>query len=119
MDQTIDNIPGTVLLVNTADHEAGSHASGNKNDVVLMPTPSDDPEDPLRWSRKRKFWGLIMTLVYTLGVGIPTTLHYSVIADITADTGISTAQLVQGNGVMFLFLGCECSHRCNLMIRER
>lgn len=48
-----------------------------------------------------------MVMVYALGVGIPTTLHYSVIADITRDTGISTAELVQGNGVMFLFLGCE------------
>lgn len=50
-----------------------------------------------------------MTFVYTLfGVGIPTTLHYSVIADITRDTGISTTDLVQGNGVMFLFLGWAC-----------
>ncbi|GAB7356921.1 hypothetical protein MBLNU459_g7771t3 [Dothideomycetes sp. NU459] len=51
---------------------------------------------------------LSMVYVFTLGVGIPTTLQYSVLADITRDTGISTADLVQGTGVMFLFLGWAC-----------
>lgn len=100
-------VPGTVHLVDLAGHQSdGEHASGRK-DIVLVPQPSHDPEDPLRWPSKRKSWALAMVIVYTLGIGIPTTLHYSVIADITRDTGISTAELVQGNGVMFLFLGCK------------
>lgn len=102
-----DLVPGTVHLVDLAGQQSeGEHASGRK-DIVLVPQPSNDPEDPLRWPAKRKFWALGMVIVYTLGIGIPTTLHYSVIADITRDTGISTAELVQGNGVMFLFLGCK------------
>ena len=36
------------------------------------------------------------------------TLQYSVLADITRDTGISTADLVQGTGFCFLFLGWSC-----------
>lgn len=104
---THDIVPGTVHLVDLVGHQSKyQHASG-RQDIVLVPQPSDDPEDPLRWSSKRKFWALTMVMVYTLGTGIPTTLHYSVLADITRDTGISTAELVQGNGVMFLFLGCE------------
>ncbi|KAI7058224.1 MFS general substrate transporter, partial [Hortaea werneckii] len=101
-------VPGTVYLIDIAGKAStGEHASG-KTDIVLVPQPSRDPEDPLRWTSKRKFWALAMVAVYTLGVGIPTTLHYSVLADITADTGISTTDLVQGNGVMFLFLGWGC-----------
>ncbi|RMY23093.1 hypothetical protein D0867_02274 [Hortaea werneckii] len=101
-------VPGTVQLIDIAGQAStGEHASG-KTDIVLVPQPSRDPEDPLRWTSKRKFWALAMVAVYTLGVGIPTTLHYSVLADITADTGISTTDLVQGNGVMFLFLGWGC-----------
>lgn len=108
-----DIVPGTVHLIDLAGQETnGLHASG-RQDIVLVPQPSNDPEDPLRWSTKRKFWSLAMVTVYTLGVGIPTTLHYSVIADITRDTGISTADLVQGNGVMFLFLGCESTSTPN------
>lgn len=105
---TADVVPGTVHLVDLGDHESHGRHAGNRPDIVLVPQPSKDPEDPLNWSQKRKFWSLAMVLVYTLGVGIPTTLHYSVIADITRDTGISTADLVQGNGVMFLFLGWAC-----------
>lgn len=103
-----DVVPGTVHLVDLGDHESHGRHLGSRPDIVLVPQPSKDPEDPLNWTRKRKFWSLAMVLVYTLGVGIPTTLHYSVIADITRDTGISTADLVQGNGVMFLFLGWAC-----------
>lgn len=102
---TADIVPGTVHLIETGDHESRGKHAGN---IVLVPQPSRDPEDPLNWTRKRKFWSLAMVFVYTLGVGIPTTLHYSVIADITRDTGISTTDLVQGNGVMFLFLGWGC-----------
>lgn len=94
-------VPGTVHLIDIAGQAStGEHASG-KTDIVLVPQPSSDPEDPLRWTSKRKFWALAIFAVYTLGVGIPTTLHYSVLADITADTAISTTDLVQGNGVMF------------------
>jgi MFS family permease len=103
-----DIVPGTVHLIDLpGQHTEAGHA-GNRKDIVLVPHPSADPEDPLNWTRRRKFWALAMVFVYTLGVGIPTTLHYSVLADITASTGITTTDLVQGNGVMFLFLGWAC-----------
>lgn len=87
------DVPGTVLLVDLAGGQfSGKHAS-DRSDIVLVPQPSSDPEDPLNWSRKRKMWALAMVFVYTMGVGIPGTLHYSVIADITRDTGIPTVDL--------------------------
>ncbi|KAF2768579.1 MFS general substrate transporter [Teratosphaeria nubilosa] len=99
-------VPGTVHLIDLpGQHTSGAHAS---DDIVLVPQPSSDPEDPLNWTRRRKFWSLAMVFVYTLGVGIATTLHYSIMTDITHDTGITTTDLVQGNGVMFLFLGWGC-----------
>lgn len=101
-------VPGTVRLVDIESvHGEDAHAS-REGHIVLVPKPSDDPQDPLNWTRKRKFWALAMVFLYTLFIGIAQTLHYSVIADITEDTGISTTDLVQGNGVMFLFLGWGC-----------
>ncbi|KAK2738455.1 hypothetical protein FQN57_007046 [Myotisia sp. PD_48] len=102
-----DNVPGTVYLVDVA----GGHASNDlvkENDIVLVPRPSADPEDPLNWSRSRKLLHMFSLGIYTLGIGIPTTLQYSVLADITRDTGITTGQLVNGTGLMFLFLGWGC-----------
>lgn len=94
-------VPGTVHLVDlTATSEGGA--------VELVPRPSADPEDPLNWSTRRKYVAVAMVLVYTLGTGVPGTLQYSVLSDITRDTGISTAALVQGTGLQFLFLGWGC-----------
>ena len=46
-------VPGTVHLVDL-DHSIHTrHSSGDK-EIVLIPTPSDDPDDPLNWSPRRK-----------------------------------------------------------------
>ncbi|KAI0155465.1 major facilitator superfamily protein [Pestalotiopsis sp. NC0098] len=97
-----DVTPGTVHLINVPELSASGVA------VELVPRPSHDPEDPLNWSPQRKRTLAGMVLCYTMGIGFPLTLQYSVLADITADTGISTAALVQGTGLMFLFLGWGC-----------
>ena len=47
-------VPGTIHLVDIEGTLRAKHASGGQNDVVLIPAPSDDPDDPLNWSPKRK-----------------------------------------------------------------
>lgn len=95
-----DHVPGTIHLVDleTSEHDK----NGN---IVLHPQPSNDPEDPLNWSRKRKQWNIWMVYFYTLGIGIPTTVQYSILTNISEDTGISLADLNTGTGLMFLFSG--------------
>ncbi len=48
------SIPGTVHLVDIEGTLRAKHASGDRKDVVLIPAPSGDPDDPLNWSPKRK-----------------------------------------------------------------
>src|SRR5687767_5044639 len=97
-----DHVPGTIRLVDVAGNASSQHDASHK-DIVLIPRPSSDPEDPLNWSWNRKILAVSMAYLYVLGTGIATSVQYSVLADITADTGISTASLVQGTGLMFLF----------------
>jgi len=47
-------IPGTVHLVDLDHTMQTQHASGGNQDVVLDPTPSADPNDPLNWTPRRK-----------------------------------------------------------------
>lgn len=104
-----DLVPGTVHLVDTGGGTQGARHDNDHDDIVLVPRPSSDPEDPLNWSRRRKLLAICMVYLYAgVGIGIPATLQYSVLADITRDTGITTAELVQGTGLMFLFLGWAC-----------
>lgn len=48
-------IPGTVHLVDLEGTMHARHAEGTgRRDIVLVPTPSDDPDDPLNWAPRRK-----------------------------------------------------------------
>ena len=56
MDNTEESefVPGTIHLVDLEGTLRAKHASGGQRDIVLVPAPSNDPDDPLNWSRKRK-----------------------------------------------------------------
>ncbi|KAK4075750.1 hypothetical protein Trihar35433_2310 [Trichoderma harzianum] len=101
VDRHPEAVPGTVHLVDLAGASAGGK-------VELVPRPSDDPEDPLNWSHRRKYLAVAMVNIYTMGIAICFTLQNSVLADITHDTGISTEHLVQATGVTFLVCGWGC-----------
>lgn len=47
-------VPGTIHLVDLTGDEHAQHGSGGQRDIVLHPAPSNDPEDPLNWSHRRK-----------------------------------------------------------------
>lgn len=51
-------IPGTVHLVDL-DHTVRSRHAHTNRDIVLDPTPSNDPNDPLNWAPRRKLLSLI------------------------------------------------------------
>ncbi|KEF51345.1 uncharacterized protein A1O9_12695 [Exophiala aquamarina CBS 119918] len=100
---TPTSIPGTIHLVNTDSRNAA-----HTEIIILNPTPSADPEDPLNWSKARKLWSITMVYVYVFGVGIATTVQYSILTNISEETGIALADLNTGTGLMFLFAGWGC-----------
>jgi hypothetical protein len=102
LDETA--IPGTVHLVDLEGTILAKHASGNQlKDVVLVPAPSADPDDPLNWSPRRKWLSTASQSIYTLMVGIASAAIYSVLEPISEDTGLTLSDLNAGTGYMFLF----------------
>lgn len=50
-------IPGTIHLVDLEHTMRARHAG--HGDIVLDPSPSNDPNDPLNWSPRRKLMATI------------------------------------------------------------
>lgn len=69
-------VPGTVHLVDLEGTMRAKHAKGHK-DIVLVPAPSNDPDDPLNWSPRRKLLSTSCMCVYTLMVS-PTNIELPV-----------------------------------------
>lgn len=62
VDIDVSSIPGTVHLVDL-EHVLAARHDADQKDIVLVPTPSADPDDPLNWSRSRKHLALTCALL--------------------------------------------------------
>jgi hypothetical protein len=54
----VDDVPGTVHLVDL-EHTLHTRHAGSSDDIVLVPMPSNDPDDPLNWTPRRKLTATI------------------------------------------------------------
>ncbi|KAK5194043.1 hypothetical protein LTR47_005365 [Exophiala xenobiotica] len=101
-------VPGTVHLVDLEGTMHAKHASKGHKDIVLVPAPSNDPDDPLNWSPRRKLLSTSCMCMYTLMVGIASAAIYSVLVPISEATGLTLGDLNSGTGYMFLAFGWGC-----------
>lgn len=108
---TIDNVgedrfpPGTTRLIDVNGSVISQHASGSdEKDIILVPCPSNDPEDPLNWTQKRKWLATSCIIVYTVMVAIPSSAVYSVVTPIREATHLSLADINNGTGIMVILL---------------
>lgn len=61
-----EHVPGTVYLVDINRNSSALHDDSHK-DIVLVPRPSADPNDPLNWTHRRKIVAVSMSYLYVLG----------------------------------------------------
>jgi hypothetical protein len=97
--------PGTVRLIDTDGSLTKSHAQGaGEQDIILVPQPSEDPEDPLNWTFKRKLLATSCVVFYTIMIAIPSSAVYSVVTPIRQHTSLSLADINNGTGIMVFAL---------------
>ncbi|EXJ88082.1 hypothetical protein A1O1_05010 [Capronia coronata CBS 617.96] len=102
----VTSVPGTTHLVDLQGTMDAPHEK--HKDIVLVPAPSQDPEDPLNWTPRRKLLHMFCIFIYCLFVGMASAAVYSVLVPLSIDSGLSVADLNAGTGYMFLFFGLGC-----------
>ncbi|KAF5699381.1 major facilitator superfamily transporter [Fusarium mundagurra] len=103
--------PGTITL----DHNsAGSnaegrslkHGSGKYSHIVLVPQPSNDPNDPLNWSSVKKTAVFSIILLGTaVNCVVPAPLLNAGIVDVATYLKRSLADIAKLNGYLLLAIG--------------
>lgn len=112
-DHTLPHVPGTVLLDESAVKAKAPGAvrllrHGRRRDanIVLVPQPSDDPNDPLNWSYGKKMTVLCVTLLgsifYFAVITAMLNPSFSVIA---ADVHAPLSKVVLTSGYFTLTVG--------------
>lgn len=109
-----DFVPGTTNIFSSADDSSiDSSSSGRplkKNDkgIILLPQPSDSPNDPLNWSTPRKMWHFFL-LSFITGLTAAVSNDAGAAQDSLNEIyGISYDSMNTGAGVLFLFIGWSC-----------
>ncbi|KAL3482858.1 major facilitator superfamily domain-containing protein [Aspergillus germanicus] len=100
--------PGTILL----EDRRVSHT-----ELVLSPTPSDDPDDPLNWSPLRKAVNFALTCSYVCFTFVLVVINGLAYRGYIAELGLTyaTFNMAAGSNFIGLALGCllflPCVHK--------
>ncbi|KIK50273.1 hypothetical protein GYMLUDRAFT_209250 [Collybiopsis luxurians FD-317 M1] len=102
-------------MASPKDVQDGLHVPGTVKQLditaaqlILVPRPSNDVNDPLNWTRRRKLVATVCLHSYVVAVGIASAAIYSVLTPISDETVMTLDQLNAGTGYMFLFFGLGC-----------
>ncbi|EFE40128.1 MFS transporter, putative [Trichophyton verrucosum HKI 0517] len=96
-------VPGTVQIVDLKGSLNVKHQEGGKNDIILVPQPTNDPNDPLNWSKLRKeyhFW-----LLWIWGFIAAVSVNWT---QLTIDLNTTFSLLNVSSALGYLFLGIGC-----------
>ncbi|KAH8683811.1 major facilitator superfamily domain-containing protein [Ilyonectria robusta] len=99
--QDYDVVPGTVYII-----EQPSILNGDsKAEIILIPTPADDLDDPLRWSSWRKRYHLFLLVIYSTLMTALGNWEASIYLNITEALGTSVTLMNVGTALTLLMLG--------------
>lgn len=110
-DNKLPHIPGTVILEETAAQSQEltgglKHGTGRNANVVLVPQPSNDPNDPLNWPQSKKLTALGITCIgAVLYAAVVSAMLNSAFFEMSIEINTTIPKLVQTSGYQTLVIG--------------
>lgn len=100
MDDSQALLPGTVRLF-----DVGEGGVLDSTEITLIPQPTESPDDPLRWSKLRRYWHALLCC-FIAGLTAATSNDAGSAADSqNEELGISYDQINNAAGVLFIAIG--------------
>ncbi|KAK7206128.1 serine/threonine kinase 16 [Myxozyma melibiosi] len=115
-DKKLAHVPGTAQIedilndgLHVADAAAANlkHATGKNSHIILVPQPSDDPNDPLNWSIvRRDILFLIHSFGYIINSGVSGPILSAGALDEAAELGVTLTDIALLTGYQLLVIAC-------------
>ncbi|KAK7204245.1 major facilitator superfamily domain-containing protein [Myxozyma melibiosi] len=115
-DSKLAHVPGTAQIedmlgdgLNITDAAAANlkHAKGKNSHIILIPQPSDDPNDPLNWSTlRRDILFLIHSFGYVINVGVCGPILAAGTLVEADDLGVTITDIALLSGYQLLVIAC-------------
>ncbi|CAK7208063.1 hypothetical protein SEUCBS139899_010897 [Sporothrix eucalyptigena] len=93
--------PSEFILVKQSDADQSSH-------IVLQPTPSSDPNDPLNWGLWRKCWNYLLVFGVSLGVFTALSTQTTFWQQMAVDLDVTFEQLNNSRSANLAGLAMGC-----------
>lgn len=108
-----DFVPGTTNIfvskeTSSVDSNSTRTIKRDKNGIILLPQPSDSPNDPLNWSYSRKTWHFAVLSFITALTAATSNDAGAAQESLNEFYGISYDAMNTGAGVLFIFIGWSC-----------
>ncbi|EED14247.1 MFS transporter, putative [Talaromyces stipitatus ATCC 10500] len=97
--------PGTFLLVR---HESNEDHTQSQDTVMLDPVPSNDPNQPLNWSMRRKAVNYTLVMAVSCLIFTSITIQQNFWQLMVVDLNVTYKQLANSNSVNYVGLSCGC-----------
>lgn len=110
-DTKLPHVPGTVILEESAAHSEATtgglkHGTGSNANIVLVPQPSNDPNDPLNWPMTKKLTALGITCWgAVLYAAVVSAMLNAAFAEMSVEINTTIADLVLTSGYQTLVVG--------------
>lgn len=103
----VEDLPGTRRMFDALGHiiPNGNASLKKAGDIVLVPQPTESPNDPLQWSLARKIWHTALVCFVTALTAATSNDAGSASEGFNEDLGIDYDYFNTGAGVLFVGIG--------------